>query len=504
MKLFHNGNWVRFQQRAAIVLFLFSLVFVFVEQVPDAGFRKGHRGWVASHALAIIEKASPANGFVGYAIGFVDQKGIPSYYYFDRYPFFFSATMRVALNIFDLSLKNKIYVARQMMNLIYVLTLIAAALLLIELEFTPAIAVAVATLAGSGFYLVEYRDMVHFDQPALLGCIVLMRAIARWYRSKKTRVVTVAVVFAVCMGRGYASFPVLGIWWITEVIHIIYTNFRSAPKRILLGVPTRACLLSIAVAASCLSYNVLTEAKLQEEPISEVGIVKSALKRTSFDDRFNRKHKKRLTWERAIVVNRLRAVEGLPPAFLQKWIKEHSPSKYWWFLGVALVIGTFIVTRRPTHRITFLVMSLSGLTWLLLMKGLSLFHDYTAMYFLGLYVTFYAAILSLTPKRVQVLAAVLACACLVNTTYKKNRRLKGQSAKSEKVTEDFQRIAAHLNPGDYIAVDPYAIGFYLPEQIVLKEEPGTLYVTRNKEHKGTNLTPENRKIFLFRVDANYP
>src|SRR5436190_449155 len=77
----------------AVAAFAAALAFVFASQTPDAGFRAGHRGWVSAHTLAIAEKASARNGFVGYAVSLATAS-TRDLYYFDRYPVLFSAALR--------------------------------------------------------------------------------------------------------------------------------------------------------------------------------------------------------------------------------------------------------------------------------------------------------------------------------------------------------------------------------------------------------------------------
>ena len=55
----------------------------------------GHHGWVSSHTLAVIAHATPANGFVGYALTSIDRDGRMDYEYFDRYPVFYESSEEV-------------------------------------------------------------------------------------------------------------------------------------------------------------------------------------------------------------------------------------------------------------------------------------------------------------------------------------------------------------------------------------------------------------------------
>src|SRR5262245_55708504 len=151
----------RTQKSAELGALALAFVFILADQVVDQGFQKGHRGWCSANVLAIIENATAENGFVGYTLDFLEADGRHFYYYFDRYPVFFSAGMRVALKTVSLSRGAQIQLARQIMNLLHGLTLVASVGLLLELEVAAGIAVGAVALAASGTLIVAYRDMIH-------------------------------------------------------------------------------------------------------------------------------------------------------------------------------------------------------------------------------------------------------------------------------------------------------------------------------------------------------
>lgn len=499
---------MKLQKAIAIALLGMVIAFVLIDQSPDRGFRAGHRGWVSAHALAIIAKAKLENGFVGYTIKFVDEAGIYSYHYFDRYPVFFSVTMHAVLNTFALSLGDQIYLAREAMNVIYGLILLSGVALLMELELVPGVAVAAAAMAGAGHYMVAYRDMVHFDQPALLGFMILLWAIARWYRTRSNRLVYVAAGLAVIMGRGYASFAVLGCWWLLEALRTVRANHKQALRLFAFGVQTRACVLGISLAGSCLGYNIAIEARIRNVPVTEVGIVASALQRLSLDENFNRQLARKLAWATFSDNQASRGFRGLQPYGLFFF----SPRGHLLYLSVALVgviIGVFVATRRRELRTPFVVASVAGLAWLFPMRGLSAFHEYTTMYMFSLHLVFFAAALSLVPARAQLGPALLACACLVYCTHQRNISVAAFQTESDAVTRDFAQIAQALEPGEAVRVEPsyrqlvrgvpFALGFYLPDNPILEKARSTVSITKNEEHKGKNCTPSNWYVFLFRT-----
>jgi hypothetical protein len=486
-----------------------TLLFVFFDQARDEGFQAGHRGSCSANVLAIIGHATPENHFVGYSMESIEPGGRHEFSYFDRYPVFFTVAMHAVLHAFDLSQATQIYVARQAMNALHALTLIAAVGLLIELEIVPGLAVAAVALAASGKLIVAYRDMIHFDQAALLGFVGLLWAIARWYRVRDDRFIYVASAVAVSMGRGYASFAVLGTWWIVEAARAVRQDVRRAPKVVALGPQTRACLLAIGIAGACLGYNMEVEAHKRGVPMAEVGIIESATRRLAMNPSFNKTRARALAWGTFTRTQAARGLSNLTPYFVRDVAPKSGP-RLWLGAGVvALGTGLFIARRKPALRAPFLVASLAGFAWIFPMRGLTAFHDFTTMFLLSLGVVFASAVLSVVPPRFQLLPAVLACACLAFSTHDRNHDLRLRERYSRSYTDDLGRIAARLAPGDPVSARspenvvpkvPYALGFLLPNQPILAQGLEGKYFVGNV-HKAPvgaqNLTPENRRVALF-------
>jgi hypothetical protein len=490
----------------AFAALAFALVFIFVDQAHDTGFQKGHRGWCSANVMGIIEHATPSNGFVGHTLQFI-RDGKKKYDYFDRYPAFFSAGMHVALNTFELSRGEQIFVARQLMNVLHALTLIAAIAFLLELGVTPGIAVGAVALAAAGRLIVMYRDMIHFDQAALTGFVTLLWALARWYRTRNDRLIYFATAFGVMMGRGYASFAVLAVWWLVELVIAARTS-RQALKTMVFGTATRACLLAIAIGTSCLAYNIWREAEKNDVAWTKVGIVDSASRRFLISEKVNESQKKKVAWSKFGKIQVERFVSNAQP-----FAGPRFQTKNTWInaaltlLGVA-VIAAFIARSKRELRPPMIVAALSGVLWIVAMRGLTAFHEFTTMFLFGGIVLLMLALIHWVPERFAVVPALLGCFVLVAATSARNNQLEKQEPKGEVYTKDFARIAEKLKPGDAFDIEPrdrkklvpgvpYAIGWFLPDNYI--ENDAKLIVSNKKKRKGSkNLTPDNKKLFLYK------
>lgn len=502
--------------RIAIAALVSALAFVMWNQAADSGFRRGHRGWVSAHTLAVAEKATLDNGLVGYAavLSIPEARHL---YYFDRYPVFFSAGLHAALHTVRVTKATQIQIARQVMNLIYALTLLAAVALLVELGISTELSVAAAAMAGSAYTMVEYRDMVHYDQPALLGSLVLLWAIAGWRNGRGGRRIYLATLFAMTAGRGYASFPLLGLWWVLEVAAAL-SNSRetdsaersSVIQRIARSPATRACLLAILVGSACLGYNVVTEARLREVPLSQVSIVQSALRRLSLNEAFNTGKSQRLGWERLARTQRGNLERSVVPWAAYNPVHRRQPAAAVVFLILGGLVAAFVASRPGELRAVWILACLSGPLWLYAMRNLVAFHPYTAVFLLPLALTFFATVLWPFPKRVGVLAALVACSVLVFSTQARNDDLVRHGRGLKQETADMERIARKAGPSGAVAMDgtpfrgvPFALGFYLPNHDIVVEGPATLVISRDENFDGEHLTPRNKKLFLYRPNGRY-
>jgi len=503
------------REAVALAALAFSLLFIFIDQAHDTGLQKGHRGWCSANVLAIIEHAKLENGFVGHTLTRERADGERVYSYFDRYPVFFSAAMHAVLNTVELSRGEQIFVARQAMNVLYAASVVFAVLFLLELGVSVPIAVGAATLAASGTLLVTYRDMIHFDQAALTGFMALTWAIARWYRLRNNAFVYVMTAFGVCMGRGYASFAVLAVWWTVEAVRGLKDG-RLAPlsaiRDIALSAPSRASVLAIAIAATSLSYNIWREAEKNDVSWTEVGIVDSARRRLAMSDKFNDKRKKDLKWStfgveqaRRFVIN---AQPFTGPSFQPK---KKSASSVLAALAIFAVIGVFIARRKPELRPPLIVAAVAGLVWITAMRNLTAFHDFTMMFSYAACTVLMLALVSWIPDRAALLATALGCFVLVYSTSLRNDQLQRDEAKGEVYTKDFEQIEKLLKPGEVYVTDPldrrklvpgvpYAVGWFLPYHPMAMDERAdtTISTKKNKKKLGVNLTPKNKKLFLYR------
>jgi hypothetical protein len=507
---FIRNNFSQILCYAAILL---VVVLTFALQTRLVGWEQGyddlqpkHHGWVSSQGLAIISSATLENKFVGNAIEYIDEQGNMVYDYFDRYPVFFSAIFN---RVLALSPKPyiKIYLAKQVMNGIFLGTLILAFLIVDKLIKNKPVALTVALLAFSNPFLLFYKDMVHFDQPALFGFLLLIYAIALYKLDGLKFPVIISTFIAVGLGRGYASYAVLGLWVVLEAFMVLKSKdlgFGQKIKNIIKHPSFILSVLGIVWGAGLLSYNIFVEAQTRNIPFMETGIVNSAGQRLALNEEFNEQYDYVINWGDFIQSEVNRIIQWSFP--INKVNLE--------FIGnaVLLVVMFFVmikIVRRQSEekRMIYLILMLSGFVWLIPLRNLAAFHDYTTMYFIGIPLVFFLSVfIFLNPsKEASHYLAITGVIVYLFAISSVKVWHESRAGDSSKYTYDFTRIVERIDGvgnnvhlTDEVPFGPYAPRFYLSEQHLAPLELADYVITKDEAYPLENLTPENSELFLYK------
>ena len=139
--------------------------------------------------------------------------------------------------------------------------------------------------------------MIHFDQPALLGSVLLIYCIARYKINNSKKLLYIGTIVSVSLGRGYANYSILGLWFLIEAFFIIKDRSninKDTITDIYKHISLKTLILGMAVGSTCLFYNIYMESKKTNVPIAQVDIIHTAKKRLSLQKQFNVSHKNRL------------------------------------------------------------------------------------------------------------------------------------------------------------------------------------------------------------------
>ena len=160
-------------------------------------------------------------------------------------------------------------------------------------------------------------------------------------------------------------------------------------------------------------------------------------------------------------------------------------------------------------RKTLALMVFSGMVWLIAMRNLSAFHEYTTMYYLGFTLAFYVSAFSLLRIPPKFSIVLLICALAVFSYRNQSTQdLHDQIGNPyNSFTYDIIRIreqiprgavTVYLPGGIKTASTSAAIGFYLPEAFLAPEKNAEYVITSDQGYMPQTLTPDNTRLFLFK------
>lgn len=468
---------------AGLLVLLAAAVFFF--QPAEVLFGPGHIGWVSSHTLAIIRNATLDRWFLGFTCEFA---GGDNYKYFDRYPVLFSGTMHLLLHPFKDNFADYISWARTYMNVIYMLSIITGyhiALLFTKDRLTALLA---TTFTFMGVFFVFYKDMIHFDQPAVLGVLLLFYAIAKYEIHGDKRWIWPAAA-AVLLGRGYASNFLLLLWNLMLVASLI-TRSEFSLKRYLASTPFGVFVLAGLLSFGALSFNVASEAQITNVPWHETSIIKSARARLDwrldYSPRTETSQHSKTALAPFTKEQVKRTVGGFVPHLIYPYQGEDSPQPNWPLIGLyffillaflvlSLARSDLLTQIRGRKRLIALGM-LAGFVWLYPMKNLAAFHNYTHMYNVLLYLLVFAGVFYYFKGRsvvwgfisVAVMLFVLSQWSLYDARIAYNRP-------ENRINRDIDKIRAYLSENelnnvyvdgghrDLVEGSPYAACLYLSD-----------------------------------------
>ncbi|CAK6689539.1 hypothetical protein BBFGKLBO_00638 [Synechococcus sp. CBW1107] len=183
------------RQREKLVSFAVAMVAcVAVIMLEPALFsleRGSHFNWVTLHTLSIVDHSRLASGFVGYSckLGEIAGDGAITfnYDYFNRYSVLFPVAGNLFLDLFRESTQLYLLATKQLMNLIYVLTVWLMYLSLRTMRFSLLTSILSVFSVGASPLWLHYRPMFHFDQPGLLGYVVCIYSYAAFIWQPEAR-----------------------------------------------------------------------------------------------------------------------------------------------------------------------------------------------------------------------------------------------------------------------------------------------------------------------------
>ncbi|MEL6150822.1 MAG: hypothetical protein AAFR56_14440, partial [Chloroflexota bacterium] len=242
-------------------------------------------------------------------------------------------------------------------------------------------------------------------------------------------------------------------------------------------------VIAVAWAASWLGYNMLTEARVRDMPITDTSIVNSALRRLPFVGYNAGVHERPHSSDKGIagwlafgeVQTERQALWFIPARFggdmFWRFDVLNDPVEINWGrlltgLGMYVAAIVFAVRSRPGLRVPAALLAFGGFFWLFFMINLTTKHIYVSMYGVGLTIVAYMSILGWLkrwPVAVYALV-VVSIALFALGNWQSRVYMLDEIDRATQYTRDFNRIQ-HAIEGNHNAI--YLDFFYSQPECII-------------------------------------
>jgi len=302
------------------------------------------------------------------------------------------------------------------------------------------------------------------------------------------------------LGRGYASFFVLGLWFMVEAVEAALRGgtLRARAGRVLRLPALWISVVAVVWAAFWLGYNVTGEMRLRDVPVTETSIYNSASRRLPFfggevASDVSYAEGGLTAWGEFAVGQVQRVVLWSVPGKLagdMHWSfgpgdgdVEVSAVRLAAFFGMLAVVVVYIARLPNPQRGTAFIAAFAGTIWTFFMINLTARHIYVTMYSLGFTLMLYTALATWAGRLTRrgwaaYVALALSLVVFAGANWQM-RQIRANDPRSQiEYTDDFQRIQQSL-PTETGVVYPaygnfkpwcifqnnqcYVLGYYLSE-----------------------------------------
>ncbi len=550
-----RGRLAFFTQPAALPLILLllamSTVFMFGN---DRGhfYRDGNHDWNSSQSLAFAENLSFQRGLLVFHYQSLDDDGNLIYTeLYNRFPKGGYALIKLAILPFGDNLGAKIYAARVLMLLLFAAAASLAYLALARLVGNRWVALTATALAFSSYYILYYSDKISNEVTIDLFAVMLaFHGMVVFAQEGRFRQLLVKACLALLLGWHVYAFLLPFI--IFGLAGELYKARAGSPPS-LAGQIKRcgAALLSsryvaLGVVTLCFGVAVLAFSLAGEyfaldgeTPPDQLPSVRSVAKRLGADAGFNANNAERLTWGNFLETQFYRIGTMFYPFFLSpfdnSWGVVGKARDYLAVFTGALALiacGIGLVFARVKHKTLLATLAIAGFCWALPLRHSVIFHEFEAVFYVGIPLVFFAFIVLYLCKlssRQSIAAVTVAIAALLLFALSSAEMSRighgGSAATAEaEMLQDFKVIRDIVGEGivylpleadpwsrqsDQFGGAPWALPYFLAGSTIIiyvDRNLANFVIEREREPGPALLTPDNRRVFLYDralYDAQY-
>jgi len=522
----------------AVLLFLaFAAVFGYGHH-RGGFFRLPANDRITFDNLALAESLFSERGPARFYRLTLDDDGAVTPEWHNRFPLGGHLLLKGATAVFGGGFAADLLAARVLMLAFMAGAASAAYLSLRRLTGNAWIALT-ATLLGFSSYYQHYADLVATDgAPDLFGFLLTFHGLVVFAQERRFRQLLVKTAAALFLG--WHALALIAVWALAGVAAAgRRAAVEGGPVRLrgrnglaLVRAALRSRHLTLGAAALVFAGAMLTfqfaaeyYGSERETAVGDLPSYRSMLYRTGRDDAFNERHAAALAWRPFLEQQFHRLGRMVVPYALPGYASalDDAPGEPFAWQGIAIgasaaalsLIGAWFA---PGGR-SFFVLALSGFVWAIAMRNQTAFHDFEALYYIGVPLASWSLVLLFIARRSSGVLVRLASvpALLVFLVSGVRTVESGYDAWErdwlDRVVRDFEEIRP-ITAGRIVFVPPRlyrsaafggsgAFSWYLAGSVLVEREihrgAAELALDDVRRPGPALLSPGNSEVFLYRT-----
>ena len=481
----------------------------------------GHSESSANH-LTVAANLSPEHGFLGFYSQYLrPSSGETTYQAYNRFPLGGYLLIKAALLPFPDDLSAQIRAARMLMLALLAAAAVTAFLSLRRLTSSSSVALTATLLSFSSFYPLFYGDMVATEGSIDLFAVLLtFHGMVVFAQEGRFRQLLAKTCGALLVGwHVYGLLPPFIVFGLAGEWRRGSGSRRSRVARLARSRHLALGVVALTFGLSVLTFNFAREyaALNRGEPASQgraltnLPSFHSMMYRLGQDPRFNERHAESLAWRPFLERQFLHAGQASVPYYLNH---ENLWADAWAAWGLIAFIACAAGLTAVRHRVLLATLATFGLCWSLLIRHQVAFHEFEALFLVGLPLVCFTLVMLPVRRLSERLAggcAAAAAAVFVLSSQQMHRFDSGSEASDgREIAADYDTIRSIATEGLVVMMTPGAtylersmMNYYLAGRILTRRFSGERHradflLTRERASDGLGLlTPDNRQVFLY-------
>lgn len=492
--------------RLPVIVLGIGLMGLFVFQNNQHGFRNGHHGYLSSHGLALASNLSASTRFLMFNRKVLEPGGDVTFEVYNRFPAGAFAIIKLFILPFGRDLSMQIAVARMVMLAFFASAAVLAWMSIRLLVGSRWVATAATLLALSSHFCLYYNDMIFNDIPTLFGMSLVFHGMVIFVQQGRFRQLLVKSAAGLLLG--WQVYAILLPFILLGCVEVLVTS-RSA----LTALKSRYAALggfALLCGLALLAGNLANEHSALGVPFSRLPTFQKMVWRFGLGPSTSyREFEAFLNWPDFGIAQLLRVgVMSIP-----EWAASSElPDSLLLLAGTVAILLSLLAAASTRHRVLVTSLALSGAVWAIPMRHFVAFHDFQSIYYVGIPMIAFTAVLSRVEKWSRgscvALAGVALVVFLASTIQSNVAKARAAATGSNILTADFQRIDDIVGNGHtvFVAADSTVVGcgghaadFYLAGRYLQpSEETAEFVISQFRSDGPTLLTPHNDRVFLYR------